>query len=111
MARLLAQDVVIDGETRPVHRRAADQPSHSPRASLAGQPTNLRAGAEARGDRSPDLHREVEQFLYVQAELVDAKHWQAWIDLSAADGVYWMPVAPEQTEWESSRPRSSSRTS
>jgi 3-phenylpropionate/cinnamic acid dioxygenase small subunit len=49
-----------------------------------------------------DLQREVEQFLYLQAELLDGKHWQAWIDLFDAQGVYWMPVMPEQTEWEGS---------
>ncbi len=49
-----------------------------------------------------DLQREVEQFLYRQAELLDGKHWQALIDLFDAQGVYWMPVTPEQTEWEGS---------
>ena len=49
-----------------------------------------------------ELQREVEQFLYRQAELLDGKHWQAFIDLFAEDGVYWMPVTREQTEWESS---------
>ena len=58
--------------------------------------------APALRDAPLQLQREVEQFLYVQAELLDAKHWQAWIDLFAADGVYWMPVTREQTEWEGS---------
>ena len=49
-----------------------------------------------------DLQREVEQFLYRQAELLDGKHWQAWIDLFDEDGVYWMPITPEQTDWEGS---------
>jgi 3-phenylpropionate/cinnamic acid dioxygenase small subunit len=47
-----------------------------------------------------DLQREVEQLLYQQAELLDAKHWQGWIDLFDAQGVYWMPALPEQTSWE-----------
>jgi len=103
MGRLLAQDVVIGGETSgPATGAQRIEPSHSPRATLAGQPTHLREAPKPEALTSPDLHREVEQFLYVQAELLDAKHWQAWIDLFAADGVYWMPVAPEQTEWESS---------
>jgi 3-phenylpropionate/cinnamic acid dioxygenase small subunit len=25
--------------------------------------------------------------------------WAAYIDLFSPDGVYWMPVTPEQTEW------------
>jgi 3-phenylpropionate/cinnamic acid dioxygenase small subunit len=103
MGRLLAQDVVIGGETSgPATGAQRIEPSHSPRATLAGQPTHLREAPKPEALASPDLHREVEQFLYVQAELLDAKHWQAWIDLFAVDGVYWMPVAPEQTEWESS---------
>ena len=103
MGRLLAQDVVIDGETTgPATGAQRIEPSHSPRATLAGQPTHLREAPQAETLASPDLHREVEQLLYLQAELLDAKHWQAWIDLFAPEGIYWMPVAPEQTEWESS---------
>jgi 3-phenylpropionate/cinnamic acid dioxygenase small subunit len=49
-----------------------------------------------------DVQREVEQFLYRQAELLDGKHWQAFIDLFAEGGVYWMPVTREQTDWEGS---------
>ncbi|AMO25185.1 hypothetical protein UC35_01490 [Ramlibacter tataouinensis] len=48
------------------------------------------------------LQHEVEQLLFLQAELLDGKHWQAFIDLFADDGVYWMPVTPEQHEWEGS---------
>ena len=43
---------------------------------------------------------EVEQFLYRQAELLDGKQWQAWIDLFAPDGIYWMPSEPSQTTWD-----------
>jgi 3-phenylpropionate/cinnamic acid dioxygenase small subunit len=58
--------------------------------------------APALRDAPLQVQREVEQFLYRQAELLDGKHWQAWIDCFHEDGVYWMPVTPEQTEWESS---------
>ena len=34
---------------------------------------------------------EVEQFLYRQAEYLDTKQWQKWIDLFTPDGIYWMP--------------------
>ena len=102
--RLLAQDVVIeagDGQARTGAQAVA--PDHSPRAPLAAAtaaaPAHPLAGL-VRG--SPDLQREVEQLLYIQAELLDGKHWQGWIDLFAHDGVYWMPVTPEQTEWEGS---------
>ncbi|HUQ24631.1 MAG TPA: aromatic-ring-hydroxylating dioxygenase subunit beta [Burkholderiales bacterium] len=46
-----------------------------------------------------DQH-EVEQFLYRQAELLDTKQWQGWIDLFAPDGIYWMPPAPEYKTWD-----------
>ena len=111
MRHLLDQDVVIDGDASAAPTGAQSvEPSHSPRAPLtgsAGAPQALpQAGLlpalNAQSGAASDLQREVEQFLYLQAELLDGKHWQAWIDLFAADGIYWMPVAPEQTEWESS---------
>lgn len=46
------------------------------------------------------LQHEVEQFLYRQAELLDTRQWQQWIDLFADDGVYWMPPEPSHTTWE-----------
>ena len=101
MRRLLEQEVVIDGQTTgPATGAQAIEPSHSPRATLAGQPQHARALPRGEAVAAPDLHREVEQFLYLQAELLDGKHWQAWIDLFAEEGVYWMPIAPEQTEWD-----------
>jgi 3-phenylpropionate/cinnamic acid dioxygenase small subunit len=42
----------------------------------------------------------VEQFLYRQAELLDGKRWQEWIDLFADDGIYWMPPEPSHTTWD-----------
>jgi 3-phenylpropionate/cinnamic acid dioxygenase small subunit len=101
---LLAQDVVIEADSSARRTGAqAIEPDHSPRAPQAGaavaasalpQPGLLAAGT--------DVQREVEQFLYRQAELLDGKHWQAFIDLFDDQGVYWMPVTPEQTEWEGS---------
>jgi benzoate/toluate 1,2-dioxygenase beta subunit len=46
------------------------------------------------------LQHEVEQFLYRQSELLDAKQWQAWIDLFTDDGVYWMPADPAHKHWD-----------
>jgi 3-phenylpropionate/cinnamic acid dioxygenase small subunit len=48
---------------------------------------------------SEGLQREVEVLLYRQAALLDAKRWQDWTELFTDDGVYWMPVTPEQTDW------------
>jgi benzoate/toluate 1,2-dioxygenase beta subunit len=42
----------------------------------------------------------VEQFLYRQAELLDTKRWQDWIDLFAADGIYWMPPDASYKTWD-----------
>jgi len=47
-----------------------------------------------------DLQHEVEQFLYRQSELLDTRQWQAWIELFADDGVYWMPADPAHKHWE-----------
>jgi 3-phenylpropionate/cinnamic acid dioxygenase small subunit len=49
---------------------------------------------------SPALQHEVEQFLYCQAQLLDGKYWQDYINLFAHDGVYWMPALPHQTDWQ-----------
>jgi 3-phenylpropionate/cinnamic acid dioxygenase small subunit len=100
---LLGQDVVIEAGEASATGAQSVVPDHSPRAPQAGAaqdatglppPALLGAGA--------DLQRQVEQFLYRQAELLDGKHWQAWIDCFDDAGVYWMPVAPQQTEWEGS---------
>jgi 3-phenylpropionate/cinnamic acid dioxygenase small subunit len=50
---------------------------------------------------SPAQQQEFEQLLYRQAAMLDAKCWQDWIALFTTDGVYWMPAAPEQTDWMS----------
>jgi 3-phenylpropionate/cinnamic acid dioxygenase small subunit len=95
------------------------------RSWIEGAPVEVRTGAQAiASDHTPrsapsvqaavrqilkpasvpatDALREIEQLLYRQSELLDNKLWQDYIDLFAEDGVYWMPVAPEQTEWEGS---------
>ncbi len=54
----------------------------------------------ARRANGHDTQHAVEQFLYRQAELLDSKCWQDYIDLFAADGVYWMPPEPSHTTWD-----------
>jgi 3-phenylpropionate/cinnamic acid dioxygenase small subunit len=44
-----------------------------------------------------EVQRDVEQFLYRQAELLDGKDWQGYIDCFAQEGVYWMPAHRRQT--------------
>ena len=42
----------------------------------------------------------VEQFFYRQAEILDAKRWQDYIDLFTNDGIYWMPADPADKHWD-----------
>lgn len=73
-------------------RIAAD---HSPRAALRKAEVAHAAAAAA------NTRQAVEQFLYHQSELLDQQQWQAYIDLFADEGIYWMPILPEQKDWES----------
>jgi len=66
----------------PKKRVAAAKPSPAKRAALNG---------------AHDTLRDVEQFLYRQAEILDEKRWDDFIELFADDGLYWMPASPEQT--------------
>ncbi len=74
----------------PNHRgRGAELPTmYVPRPSVP-----LAAGTNGR------LREEVEDLLYRQAALLDARRWQEWIDLFTDDGIYWMPVQPSQNDW------------
>jgi benzoate/toluate 1,2-dioxygenase beta subunit len=54
----------------------------------------------ARKANGTNLQREVEALLYRQSEALDNKEWKAFIDLFAADGMYWMPPAPHYTTWD-----------
>jgi 3-phenylpropionate/cinnamic acid dioxygenase small subunit len=105
MRHLLDQDVVIEGApaTQPTGATAVE-PGHAHRvdATHALPQPGLLPATHMQPGAATDLQREVEQLLYLQAELLDGKHWQEWMDLFADDGVYWMPIAPEQTEWLSS---------
>jgi 3-phenylpropionate/cinnamic acid dioxygenase small subunit len=101
--RRLAQEIVIEGA--PIDARTGAQaiaPDHSPRTAPSTTPVVGHLTPAALPTTSTETLREIEQLLYRQSELLDAKRWQDYIDLFADDGVYWMPVAPEQTEWEGS---------
>src|SRR5262245_61110340 len=64
-------------------------------ARKASAPVVQRANGAAR-----DIQREVEQLLYRQADALDNKAWQEFIDLFTGDGMYWMPPAPHYTTWD-----------
>ncbi|MFN0313815.1 MAG: aromatic-ring-hydroxylating dioxygenase subunit beta [Burkholderiales bacterium] len=97
LARRLAQHVVIADDKRDDTGAQSIAPEHSPRALHHASALPARSAL-----KDFDLQCQAEQFLYHQAELLDGKHWQAYIDLFATDGMYWMPIAPEQTDWTDS---------
>ena len=99
-AARLAQDIVIENAGGDAVGAQAIAPDHTAREapSLRPVPGVVRPASVP----TTDTLREIEQFLYRQSELLDSKLWQDYIDLFADDGVYWMPVTPEQTEWEGS---------
>jgi benzoate/toluate 1,2-dioxygenase beta subunit len=45
-----------------------------------------------------DPQREIEQFLFHEARLLDERRWAAWLDLFTVDGMYWVPLARGQTD-------------
>ena len=93
----LKQDIVIENVESEQTGAQSIAPDHSPRSRAPSAPTLVKPEVLA----GSALKDEVEQFLYWQSELLDAKNWQQYIDLFADDGVYWMPAAPEQTDWQS----------
>ena len=104
----LAQDIVIENAGGDAVGAQAIAPDHAARAAPSPRPVPelSRPASIPTPGPSPgptiDALREIEQFLYHQSELLDGKLWQDYIDLFTDDGVYWMPVTPEQTEWEGS---------
>ncbi len=45
----------------------------------------------------PDL-RDLEQFLYREARLLDEQRWDEWEALWIEDGEYWVPARPDQPD-------------
>ena len=98
LQKRLLEDVVIF-ENKEAHKTGAQSiaPDHSPRQADGGRPL---PALSARVDPAQStLQQRIEQFLFYQSELLDEKQWGAYIDLFAEEGVYWMPVTPEQSEW------------
>ena len=92
--RLLDEVVIFDKSDVLTTGAQSIAPDHSPRQAYSAR------DLPARGVMvNADLQQRVEQFLFFQSELLDGKHWNAYIDLFADEGVYWMPVTTEQTEW------------
>jgi 3-phenylpropionate/cinnamic acid dioxygenase small subunit len=45
------------------------------------------------------LIREVEDFYYYEADLLDERHYEQWLDTFSADAIYWMPMR-KNVPWE-----------
>lgn len=114
----LKQDIVIERIDGATTGAQAIAPDHSPRTrhtssgvaikpaitmtqGAANDTASATASATVRAATDAALKEQVEQFLFLQSERLDSKNWQGFIDLFADDGVYWMPVLPEQTDWRS----------
>jgi 3-phenylpropionate/cinnamic acid dioxygenase small subunit len=96
--RLLEDVVIFQNKDAQSTGAESIAPDHSPRQAVRGKPLPARS-ALADPTQTASLQQRVEQFLFHQSELLDEKQWGAYIDLFADEGVYWMPVTPEQTEW------------
>ena len=49
---------------------------------------------------SDKTQREIENFLYLQAEVLDERRWEEWLDLFGEEGIYWMPASGKQETGE-----------
>ena len=49
-------------------------------------------------DMNDSRQREIEQFLYHEARLLDQRRFHEWIELLADDIHYWMPVRTSRYE-------------
>jgi benzoate/toluate 1,2-dioxygenase beta subunit len=47
---------------------------------------------------TPDTTRAVESFILREARLLDRGEFEAWLELYAPQGIYWMPSQPRQTD-------------
>lgn len=50
------------------------------------------------GSESQPTLRDLEQFLYHEARLIDEKRWEEWGALFTEDGEYWMPATRGQPD-------------
>ena len=53
------------------------------------------------GSNAPEAGVDIsrlEQFLFLEARLLDEQRWQEWNDLYTKDGEYWVPASPEQPD-------------
>ena len=46
----------------------------------------------------PEAPGEIEQFLYLEARLLDAQRYEEWLDLYTEDAIYWVPLEQGQDD-------------
>jgi 3-phenylpropionate/cinnamic acid dioxygenase small subunit len=97
-ARLLDEVVIFENQEAKSTGAQSVAPDHAPRQRHQERPLP-RSSALSADNQPASLQQRVEQLLFHQSELLDGKHWGGYIDLFEDDGIYWMPVTPEQTEW------------
>lgn len=100
-ARLLDEVVIFENQEAQSTGAQSIAPDHAPRQPHQERPLPKQS-ALIQGAQPASLQQRVEQLLFQQSELLDGKHWGAYIELFEDDGIYWMPVTPEQTEWQDS---------
>jgi p-cumate 2,3-dioxygenase subunit beta len=54
--------------------------------------------ATVSGRAALELRAEVEAFLFREAELLDARDFDAWLGLFAEDGLYWVPSGSDDMD-------------
>lgn len=81
-------------------KQAAPKQAAGKKPARAAKPLPKVVAAATGSARGHDTQHAVEQFLFRQAELLDTKRWQDYIDLFTADGIYWMPPEPSHTTWD-----------
>jgi 3-phenylpropionate/cinnamic acid dioxygenase small subunit len=87
---------------KPVANKLLSAKPAEKKASIGKAAASKPAPRKAAAPAPLDTQRAVEQFLYRQSELLDARQWQSFIDLFTSDGIYWVPITQEQTEWAGS---------
>jgi 3-phenylpropionate/cinnamic acid dioxygenase small subunit len=46
----------------------------------------------------PEMPGEIEQFLYLEARLLDTQRYEEWLDLYTQDAIYWVPLEQGQDD-------------
>ena len=71
---------------------------------IVRHPTELFDAAQENGSGvasvSLETQHAVQHFLYRQAEILDGRSWDEWLEMFTGEGIYWMPASEGQTTGE-----------